>query len=136
MQKLNVFGALADCVGLGAGFVQNFAVLQPVLCTKYCFVQHIQDIRNIALYKIFKILLCTKFGVLQPVLQLLSPSVCTRCTRSAFLTFKSVRTWPSEAENQLNIGISLRIHITSGYYKCNILPDCTIHVLQGGKSFD
>ena len=72
MQKLNAFSALADCTGLGAGFVQNI-------------------------------------GVLQPVLQLLLPSVCTRCTRSAFLTFQAVRTWPSEAENQLNIGISLRI---------------------------
>ena len=49
-------------------------------------------------------------GVLQPLLQLLLPSVCTRCTRSAFLTFQAVRTRLSEAENQLNIEISLRIH--------------------------
>ena len=48
-------------------------------------------------------------GVLQPMLQLLLPSVCTRCTRSAFLTFQTVRTRLYEAENQLNIGISLRI---------------------------
>ena len=83
LQKLNAFSVLADCVGLGAGFVQNI-------------------------------------GVLQPVLQLLLPSVCTRCTRSAFLTFENVRTRLSEAENQSNIRISLRIHITSGNYKCNI----------------
>ena len=66
LQKLNAFGALADCTGLGGGSVQNF-------------------------------------GVLQPVLQLLLPSVCTRCTRSAFIIFQDVRTRLSEAENQLQL---------------------------------
>ena len=46
-------------------------------------------------------------GVLQPLLQLLLPSVCTRCTRSAFIIFQDVRTRLSEAENQLQLQFNI-----------------------------
>ena len=155
LQKLNAFSALADCVGLGAGFVQNIRVLQPVLCTKYCFVQNIQTIRNIALYKIFKISLCTKYWrfttrastfIAISLYSLYSFSLphLPSCKNLALWGGKSIEYWniPKNTEYvflgifKYSIAMYYILHQESGYYKCIILPDCTIHVLQGGKSFD
>ena len=62
---------------------------------------------NIAIIQHSKYRFVQNIGVLQPVLQLLLPSVCTRCTCSAFIIFQDVRTRLSEAENQLQLQFNI-----------------------------
>ena len=114
LQKLNASCALVDCVYRP----------RSRFCTKYWrFTTRASTFIAISLYSLYSFSL--------PHL-----SNCKNPTKNQLNNGMSLRIHEFWGIFHYSIDLYYILHLESGYYKCTILPDCTIHVLQGGKSFD